>query len=381
MKDYKKLLALELNKDNPDWRAIEHFSRQAVDADPNNVRFSVDAGHIQRLGFELVSKQDTALAELIKNSFDADATKVTVEFFNYDKIGGSVIIKDDGVGMSADVVRDAWMRISTANKHDRPVSPRYGRLRAGRKGIGRFSVQRLGKGLLLETEVKNSPNGVRVKFNWDNDFLSGKLLNDVFSHIEYYPKPLEREGTSLKILDLRESWSEAMIQRAWRVVLLLQPPFPVSRRQEYIYNDAYELDPGFEVVINGITGHEQRTKLSIESSFLDHALAEITGEISDNGHAFVHVHSTKLGIDDTQEFSTPFLLTGRIFFSSKYFIYDRDILSGLVISLAAEMGRNYGGIRIYRNGFRVPPYGEQSDDWLALDQDVGRRKILFPVAV
>lgn len=377
MLDHKNIVAKELQRDNPDWRLIERLSREEVDADTTNVRFSVDAGHIQRLGFELVAKQDTALAELIKNSYDADAIKVTVNFSYHDKIGGTLVIEDNGTGMNIDVVREAWMRISTTNKNTSPVSQRYGRLRAGRKGIGRFAVQRLGSHLVLETEVKGEEYGVRVTFDWDKEFKSGLLLHDVFSKMEKYEKPAERERTSLKINNLRESWSEAMIDRSWRAVLLLQPPFPLSRR---VNNNTskYEPDPGFEVIINGISSRNHRTRTSIKSSLLDHALADISGEILPDGKAYVRVCSKKYELDERQAFNEPYLLTGPLFISAKYFIYTADIMSGLSTSLAADLGRNFGGVRIYRNGFRVSPYGDQSDDWLHLDLDVGRRKLLVP---
>jgi len=336
----------------------------------------VDAGHIQRLGLELVAKQDTALAELIKNAFDADSTKVQVNFSNHDKIGGSLVIEDNGSGMTIDIVRDAWMRISTVNKKDTPVSPRYGRIRAGRKGIGRFAVQRLGSRLVLETEVKGATSGVRVTFDWDKEFKSGLLLHDVFSRMEEYEKPVGRERTGIKIFNLRESWSDAMIDRAWRAVLLLQPPFPVSRRLRDCDKSAYEPDPGFEVVINGTSSRNHHTRVSIKSSLLDHALADISGEVLPNGKAFVRVRSDKYPLDERQEFDEPYLLTGPLYFSAKYFIYTPEAMSGLSTSLAADLGRTFGGIRIYRNGFRVAPYGDQSDDWLRLDLDVGRRKLL-----
>lgn len=377
MTDLKAQVAEELGKGTPDWQRIERLSRGEVDADPSRVRFSVDAGHIKQLGLELVSKQDTALAELIKNAYDADATRVNVNFSNHDSPGGELVIEDNGSGMTADIVREAWMCISTFNKHKAPISPRYGRQRAGRKGIGRFAVQRLGKKLVLETEVAGVANGVRVTFDWDQEFQPGKSLNDVFSQLDEYPKPLERERTELKITDLREAWSESLIQRAWRAVLLLQPPFPVSRRRPRT-DSPHEPEPGFEVVINGISSHAKGTQLSIYSNMLDHAIAAITGEIFPDGTAYVQVSSEKLGIEERQTFDEPFLVTGPLSFSAKYFIYTSEALSGISTNMAAEIGRTYGGIRIYRNGFRVQPYGEPTDDWLELDRDVARRALLVP---
>lgn len=373
--DPKILIEEELKKDAPDWRRIERLSRTEVDADESSVRFSVDAAHIQRLGFELVAKQETALAELIKNAYDADATKVQVQFTNHDKVGGTLIIEDDGLGMTADVVRDCWMRISTTNKRDFPVSRRYGRTLAGRKGIGRFAVQRLGKKLELETEVQGESSGLRVKFDWDEGFQPGQLITDIFSTVEVYEKPLNRERTKLTIRELRETWPESTMVRVWKAVLLLQPPFPVSARRTDMVGT--QPDPGFEVLINGKSTKQQHRQFSIDS-FLDHALATITGEILEDGFAYARVVSPKANLDERQDFDTKFLLTGPIQLSIKYFIYNTESLSGFSFAAATEMARNFGGIRIYRNGFRVLPYGEPADDWLNLDTDVARRNLIAP---
>lgn len=100
-----KVVEAEVRKSAPNWRLIEAASREFVDDDPDRVRFSVDAAHVQRLGEQLVSKQETALSELIKNAYDADATTVTLRFAGHDKVGGILAIEDDGVGMTEDVIR------------------------------------------------------------------------------------------------------------------------------------------------------------------------------------------------------------------------------------------------------------------------------------
>lgn len=374
----KAAIEQELKKTNPDWRLVEKLSGKEVDADPLNVRFSVDAAHIQRLGLELVAKQETALIELIKNAYDAEASIVTVDFQNHELPGGILVIEDDGIGMSLEIIKEAWMRISTVNKRDNPISPNYGRIRAGRKGIGRFAVQRLGRALILETEVKGSDSGLKVTFNWDSDFTDGKSLNDIFNNVQTYPKDRESQRTRLTILDLREGWSQASLQRAWKAVLLLQPPFKLTKIFKREDSLSKKTDPGFEVVINGTTRKKQETALSIEHGFLDHALAEISGSIDESGRATAKITSYKLDIEDTISFEKSFLLTGPLSFSAKYFIYLPDTLSGLNVSAAKDMARTYGGIRIYRNGFRVLPYGEKTDDWLDLDHDSARRNLLVP---
>ena len=370
--DPREFVAAELAKEAPDWVAIERLTRRIVGEDDTRIRFTVDAGHIQRLGMELVGRQETAVSELIKNAYDADATFVSLDFKNTSKRGGTLVIQDDGVGMSEATIRSSWMRISTTAKAEEPSSPIYGRRRAGRKGIGRFSAQRLGESLTLESNPRGSDEGFRVQFLWDKDFGAGTDLNDVFSSISRFPKNPDKSGTSLTIDGLRDIYSAASLERIWRSVVLLQSPHRVAPVQGKV------ADPGFQVLIDGTTRDAKSKQLSIEATFNSQALAVIEARIERDGSAWAKVTSEKLGIEERHKYGRSFPKTGPIHLKANYFIYASDTLSGMNMRDAAQMGRLHGGIRVYRNGFRVLPYGEEANDWLRVDIDAARRLFLFP---
>ena len=107
--------------------------------------------HILTIGRELIANVSTALLELVKNSYDADALEVSIsiEAINKGK-GVKVSVKDNGHGMSRQVVVDKWMVPSTGDKLNRKTSPR-GRVLQGRKGIGRFASAILGSYMTLDT--------------------------------------------------------------------------------------------------------------------------------------------------------------------------------------------------------------------------------------
>ena len=119
-KTIKEQLQAELSQDASDPAVVAMLSEKLLDDVEGQVRFTVDAGLINRLGLELVGRQDTALSELIKNAYDADATNVEIVFVDHEQIGGTLAIRDDGIGMSEETVKSAWMRLSTTTKNREP---------------------------------------------------------------------------------------------------------------------------------------------------------------------------------------------------------------------------------------------------------------------
>ena len=98
--EVKEKLSQLLSQEDLDYSAILSLSNRLSQFDKGNVRFSVDAGVIDRLGNELASRQETAVSELVKNSYDADATYVKLTFINSNETGGTLVIEDSGVGMT-----------------------------------------------------------------------------------------------------------------------------------------------------------------------------------------------------------------------------------------------------------------------------------------
>lgn len=368
-----------------DYGQILSLANDIAKLDTENVRFSVDASHISRLGIELVSKQETAVAELIKNAFDSDATVVDVIFNGTHAPGGRLEIIDNGHGMSRPELLNGFMRISTQDKVHNPLSSKYGRQRAGRKGIGRFAAQRLGKNLRISTQRENQNNSLLLNIDW-TQFEGGKDLFLVSSQVE--TKEANTVGTTLSISDVRDAWSEAQIQRTYRYISALLQPFPLDKNKP-IYSVDMKQDPGFKVTIyreqNGtvvpVAGEEQ--------SIFPHALAKFSGRIDQDGIPFVRIESKKFGVafekripefemrvkPKVEVLSAYSDLKG-VQFSSHYFITD-ELPTG-TRSMVREILNTHGGIRVYRNGFRVLPYGEPFDDWLGLQRSSALREILPP---
>lgn len=381
--EFKKQLSKELEREPIDFQAIAELNKKILECDKSAVRFSVDARHIHRLGFELVGRQETALSELIKNAYDADATEVKIDFIDFDKPGGALIISDDGTGMTEETVRSTWMRLSTHDKEISPISEKFKRSRAGRKGIGRFAVERLGKELVLESQVAGETQGIRVQFNWDDVFRPEVDIDLLSFAVQRFDKATVGHGTKLTIVELRDKWTKDQLSRVWKSVILLQPPYKVRRTyrgKALAEAEGLATDPGFSVVINGKSSAEVRSEFSLDKTFLEQRTARITGHIDNEGYGHISLESKKLGLTDQVTLDRKFDLVGITSFEADYFNYSSSLIDGFSLRTAQEVGAEYGGIRIYRDGFRVLPYGEKRDDWLKLAYDTGRRNLLIPAS-
>jgi len=129
---------------------------------------SVSSDVLARLGEELITNHVQALAELIKNSYDADATQVRVDIETQwagvapdgQPRRGRLMISDNGLGMDEDAVRQGWLRVSASRKRAMKdagqTTPRK-RTPLGDKGLGRLGTQRIGD--LVRIRTRPRPSG------------------------------------------------------------------------------------------------------------------------------------------------------------------------------------------------------------------------------
>lgn len=346
-----------------------------MDNQINNIGFTIDAGLIQRLGFELVGRAETAVSELIKNSYDADATVVEVDFINTDDTGGVLIIKDNGLGMTKAQLIDGFLRISSTDKVHNPISSKYHRRKAGRKGIGRFSTQRLGSRLTVITQTKDNSFALKLTIDWDR-YVADHDITSIKFPLEVIEKE-QVEGTTLIINNLREKWSKASINRVYRYVMdLFQPDYlsNKSMQQNFARKDENLFQAIFKQSING----ESTTINDEQISIFDKSLAILEGHIDENHIAHLKVVSESLNLDDSIiiNYSTEhpaYSELSDVYFKVYYFIYNRPQyykgkISSPELNKIGELSKTASGVRLYRNGFRVLPYGEVTDDWTQIDR-------------
>ena len=188
-------------------RMASSSTSQRPGRDFKYIEFSVDAQLLRELGERLVGKPHVALGELVKNAYDADATRCVIKFGD-----DSIEISDDGNGMSYDEFVGKWMRIGSTHKRDEKSSPRLRRRLTGSKGIGRLAAQFLGGSIDLISEPRNPRAGtVSAKVNWEEAYSKGSLI-EAGAWLKEGGKRGElphgfQHGTVITIHDLKDQWS------------------------------------------------------------------------------------------------------------------------------------------------------------------------------
>ena len=345
----------------------------------------MDSALLLQLGEELVAKRSVAMGELIKNAYDADASNVIVEFKGVSRKGGEISVLDDGTGIPFAKLQNTWMRIATSEKQDRPISELFGRPRAGEKGIGRFATRRLAEELEIITtafidprEPARGKEETRIHFVWA-DFQIGKDIQAVPVRYQRSPVPQERaSGTLLRLLRTREEWTADDVEKLRRDLVRLISPLPGSTRKR---PGAKRADPGFDIILEFPDSELGRFAGTLSRDFLEHAYAVLKGDLSGKGEARYVLQFRDRGRQKqlTYTASAKFPSVGEAAFKVHFFparsefYKDKDFSTRSI----AAVSREHGGIGITYDGFRVPPYGEEGNDWLKLDHDRARRTVSF----
>lgn len=341
--------------------------------------FDVDAALLVELGERLVARRSVALAELIKNAYDSDATTVTVSFNNAGRANGEIIVTDDGSGMTLGDMKTGWMRVATTDAVVNVKSKRYGRLRTGAKGIGRFACGRLATRLSLNStaNVNGASERVSADFDW-SAFRAGMNLSDVKTAIAQ--ELVEGElatGTQLRLTGLVDSWDESDLSELRVELGDLMNPYG---HQGYVHRSPkYEPDPGFMLSIKAPEFPEQEGEL--HERLWEAAWAVLKGRVTAQGQPEYELAIRDAGSTEhftPSGFTFPSLVGAEFTVRMMLYAGSRFKESGYSLTAARRLGRERGGVRVYLDGFQVFSYGAPGDDWLDLDQERGRRQVSTP---
>lgn len=374
----KELIKL-LDSPTPDYRAILKLSSQLSKFDMKFQRFNVDAKTLIHLGRDSIKDHTTALLELVKNSYDADAINVDVDVFCKGK-NDLIRVADNGFGMTKEELIEHWLRIGFSIKRKSKHSD-LGRRKTGEKGIGRISTDRLGANLELITKTV-SDGIVGLKVNWNEFDTEGKDVSEIDVEITYpesinvplrdgSPSPT---GTEIRITNLRQSWTVNNIENLYYELSSLTPPF--NEVKDFEINLQNDVAPAFSNKIN--SEFFKAAEIELEAVY-DGKGSNILYTIKDRYNKKVTVETiqwqnllTKLYKDNIPENVSDDLRCGPISLKLLFFLREGASVQGTDFKLSElrEFLDNNAGIKIYRDNIAVKPYGFPSSqfgyDWIGL---------------
>lgn len=346
------------------------------------LRFIIDAELLRELGERLVGKPHIALAELVKNSYDADANEVTIKFLPHKN---RIEISDNGHGMSVDEFKDFWMRIGTTHKKEKQ-SRDLGRLMTGSKGVGRLAVQFLANKLEIRTVPadKKSP-GLEACIDWkkalETEPAKTKDITEVeVAYKELNPNPLNtldipRTRTSIILKELKDEWTVESIRDLASELWWLQPPFGSSSLD----------NPKDDFKIHFESAQQDYKKIfvdqmnAVKSIWIARLVGKaIDGEVTlslefQGKSPIVHKYKIADFSHNNAEFSKVKNLNRCRFEIRIYNLSGRQKF-GIKVREAREYFEKHGGVHVYDGGFRLPYYGSPESDWLKLEYDHSHRQ-------
>ncbi|MGA6191667.1 ATP-binding protein, partial [Nocardia iowensis] len=335
---------------------------------------------------------------------------------------------DDGTGMSKDIILNHWMTIGTNNKENNYFSDN-GRIRTGAKGIGRFALDRLGSSCQMWTLEQNSEKGHHWNVMWEDFESTNAIIDDVYANMnefnrddfysliksnifnridftKYDENQLEgfdinkfrEKGTFFKITGVRDVWNNRNIDRLYRSLDSLIPPkeerifdifiFTLKSAKTYGAVRSAGCDD-YDYKLTAYVTKEQEVHFEINREEID--LEKLDYDIFneslreppyDKETFLTKKYKTKHSLtymlpgvsEDIRKKLTDFSLT--IYFLKRdYSVSDSKTFKykHFVPASRKEWLDRYGGIKIFRDHFRVRPYGDinsTSFDWLRLGERV-----------
>ena len=353
--------------------------------------FKITPRIIAHLGEDLIKNESIAVLELVKNSYDAYASKCDVYFEEQNGKISSIQISDNGCGMDADIIKDVWLVIGTDNKKRILQQEGLTRYPLGEKGIGRLGVHKLGRKITLLSKSKDNYE-IELKIDWEK-LETAKSIDSFPVEINQNLIPLhfsENEtGTKIIIESLKSEWDRRQLREIYRNIMSLHSPFEDGSDQfeVTIRSNNERLFAGLptfeDIISNGglyfgscvLSGNKIKSfkyefkpwptlnKISSGRIITEQNLPEydipLVGYKEVEGKAKPQQYD--INLDE--------LKIGDIKFD--IIIFEKDSIIFNFVNAEKTTINDYlkenGGIRVYRDNVRVYDYGERDNDWLGID--------------
>jgi signal transduction histidine kinase len=361
--------------------------------DKNTLHFRISTGLKDLLGQDLITNEFIAVFELVKNSYDANSKEVYIIFEQPNTPFSKIKIIDKGKGMNNQDLIEKWLFVAYSAKkegiedqnsdyRDNLKSKRY---YAGAKGVGRFSCDRLGRKLNLYS-IKNEKNATieSIEVDWNNFELDSKVLfKDIpikNKTLHELPKEYQKydisHGTILEISLLRDDWNrQKILDLKTSLAKLILPQFN-NKNQENSFKILVEAESesqkdntyinncktkksnvDYKKIVNGPVVNFIFETLNLKTT-------QISSEISEDGQDIITTLTDRgQFIYKLTEDNESNLLSN---ISIQIYFLNRAAKWNFTNKMNTEPV-NYGNLFMYKNGFRIHPYGKPRDDSYGID--------------
>lgn len=335
------------------------------------LHFKVNAAIKNIIGKELIYSDNIAVVELIKNSKDAGAQEANIVFKNEnDLFNGSIIISDNGKGMSLSEIKEKWLNIAYSEKKKHQDDIIY----AGNKGVGRFSCDRLGSSLILLTKSVDG-DYIKLNINWQD--FENRNQNEEVSMIPVEYEILSKEtfikeaevsdfttGTILKIGALRDTWPTNKLKK----LISELEKFSPSLEDDFIINIYSEnKDKDLKGKLNKKINNNILEKVSFKTTY-------IKSKIDEEGKKI----TTTLFYQGQEVYSYTISNPYRELKNISVELHYIDTIARAYFT--KKMGIrlvDYGSVFLFYNNYRISPYGNPKNDWLGVDQRKGQGRARY----
>jgi signal transduction histidine kinase len=348
-----------------------------------NLQFKISSGLKNIIGKDLITDDFSAIFELVKNSYDAHSSQVSIIFENLITNQAKITILDDGKGMNLSDIKDKWLFVAYSAKEDGTEDMDYrdkiqGKMYyAGAKGIGRFSCDKLGTKLLLKSKKDENNSKVEEVFiDWE---LFEKDIKKDFLDIHVKHRTLKttnfpnKHGTLIEVSNLRDtkSWDKDKVIKLKKSLAKLINPFKGVDEREFKINiiakEYLHLDENETNQDNHVNGLVKNKILEI----LDIKTARIISEISGDGNTITTEFSdNSRWLYKIEEKNSEYTLLNNIIVEL-YFLDRKAKLN--FTKVMGIRSTEYGSIFLYKNGIRIYPFGEPDEDSWSLDSRRSKR--------
>lgn len=363
-----------------------------------NLHFKTNIQLKSIIGKDLINDDNIAILELVKNAFDADAKRVDISFSNlksnddklisrYSEKTSRLIIKDDGLGMSLDDIKNKWLNIAYSEKKHN--TRQHNRMMAGAKGVGRFSCDRLGEYLNLYARKKDQNFYILLKIDWkmfevedENKEIQSVILDyEELTKEDLAKRKIEsfEQGVVLEIIKLRSNWvyefkndkgiivnwnTDKLVNLKKYLEKLINPNQAFEENDFGIFLNAQEF-----TAENNSKDDSQKFIGKVDNTIfekLDFKTTNVESEMIEDGNVILTTLKDKgeiiFWIKEKNEFYP------EIKHAKCYLYYLNPYSKAFFTKQTGVRPVEYGSIYLFLNGFRIPPYGEEGDDWLNLEQ-------------